>query len=216
MSDKDVQQLVYDELVFDPKVDNRAVAVTVENGVATLRGTVGTFREKREAGNAAGRVKGVDSVENKLEVRILTKHGRDDADLRGDVLRALELDSIIPQTIGVTVVGGWVTLNGTAGYQFQKDEAGFIAGNVAGVVDVDNYIELNTPQADSGQIRDSIEKAFDRDARIESNGLTVTTTDGEVEVDGTVRSKAEHDAAIAAVWKASGVTSVADKIRVAS
>ena len=49
MSDKDVQQLVYDELVFDPKVDNRAVAVTVENGVATLRGTVGTFREKREA-----------------------------------------------------------------------------------------------------------------------------------------------------------------------
>jgi osmotically-inducible protein OsmY len=59
-------------------------------------------------------------------------------------------------------------------------------------------------------------KAFDRDARIESNGLTVTTTDGEVEVDGTVRSKSEHDAAIAAVWKAPGVTSVADKIRVGS
>ena len=36
------------------------------------------------------------------------------------------------------------------------------------------------------------------------------------EVDGTVRSKSEHDAAIAAVWKAPGVTSVADKIRVAS
>jgi osmotically-inducible protein OsmY len=49
----------------------------------TLRGTVGSFREKREAAKAAKRVYGVTEVDNELSVRLLGGDKRDDADVRG-------------------------------------------------------------------------------------------------------------------------------------
>jgi len=72
----------------------------------TLRGTVGGFREKREATSAAKRVYGVTKVDNELSVRLLDGDGRDDADLRGAVLQALMLDSLVPSTIDATVTPG--------------------------------------------------------------------------------------------------------------
>ena len=52
----------------------------------TLRGTVGSLREKREAGKTAARVYGVTEVCSELQVRMLAGSTRDDADLGGDVL----------------------------------------------------------------------------------------------------------------------------------
>jgi hypothetical protein len=39
------------------------------------------------------------SVDNQLRVRLMNDAKRDDADLRGDVLQALMLDSVIPKTV---------------------------------------------------------------------------------------------------------------------
>src|SRR5205814_857578 len=103
-----------DELFWDPKVDSAAVAVSANDGVATLRGTVGNFREKREAKSAAERVYGVKRVDNQLQVRILSDARREDADIRGAVLQALMLDSLVPPTIDVRVEDGFLTLTGTA------------------------------------------------------------------------------------------------------
>src|SRR3954447_12941774 len=54
---------VEEELIFEPRVDNEAIAVSTDDGDVTLRGTVGSFREKREAANAAKRVYGVTKVD---------------------------------------------------------------------------------------------------------------------------------------------------------
>jgi hypothetical protein len=83
MSDKDVERWVTEELRWDPKLDCNAIAVSANDGEVTLRGTVGSFREKRDAEKSAQRVNGVRTVTNELKVRLLTEHGRDDADLRG-------------------------------------------------------------------------------------------------------------------------------------
>ncbi len=88
-----------DELAWDPKVDSEEIAVSADGGTVTLRGTVGSFRQKREAGKAAQRVYGVLYVNNDLDVRILDEYRHDDADLRGDVLQALMLDALVPSTI---------------------------------------------------------------------------------------------------------------------
>jgi osmotically-inducible protein OsmY len=48
-TDDALQQLVSEELFWDPKVDSGAIAATAADGVVTLRGTVGSFREKRTA-----------------------------------------------------------------------------------------------------------------------------------------------------------------------
>ena len=62
---------VSDELFWDPKVDSAAIAVSADGGTITLRGTVGSLREKREAKKAAQRVFGVISVDNQLQVRLM-------------------------------------------------------------------------------------------------------------------------------------------------
>ena len=49
MSDDKLVKYVQDELIWDPKVDSAAIAVSAHGGKVTLRGTVGSFREKREA-----------------------------------------------------------------------------------------------------------------------------------------------------------------------
>jgi BON domain len=71
MTDDQLQADVAAELLWDPKVDSEAIVVSGDAGTVTLRGTVGSFREKREAGQAACRVYGVARVDNELNVRLL-------------------------------------------------------------------------------------------------------------------------------------------------
>jgi osmotically-inducible protein OsmY len=116
MSDEELRYDVEEELFWEPRVDSAAIAVATDDGDVTLRGTVGSFREKREAANAAKRVRGVARLDNDLRVRLLDDDKRDDAELRGAVLQALLLDSLVPSTIDAKVQGGIVTLTGWAPY----------------------------------------------------------------------------------------------------
>jgi len=212
MTDDELQEWAREELCWDPKVDSAAIAVSANAGEVTLRGTVARFREKREAQKAAERVYGVTSVHNKIEVRILDGHGQQDTDLRGAVLQAMALDGLIPKTVDAKADSGLVTLTGTAAWQYQREEAEFVAGNVPGVADVDNQITLTTPQPKAGDVKQSIERAFQRNASLDAEGLSVTTRGNMVILSGAVSSWDERDAAVAAAWAAPGVAAVEDRI----
>jgi osmotically-inducible protein OsmY len=215
VSNNDLERSVTDELYWDPKVDNAAIAVSADDGVVTLRGTVGSFRQKREATQDAERVFGVESVKNDLQVRIMNQDRRDDAELRGDVLQALMLDSIVPSTIDAKVDDGMVTLTGTANWQFERDEAEFVAANVLGVVSVDDEIDLVPPSPTAGDVQHSIKKAMERNAKLDADSVSVDSSNGTITLDGTVSSWADHDEAVSAAWAAPGVTNVKDHIHVA-
>ena len=215
MSNEQLIDDVKDELHWDPKLDNAAIAVSADDGTVTLRGTVGTFREKREAKKAAERVYGVTEVKNDLQVKLMTDSRRDDADLRADVLQSLALDSLVPATIDAQVDDGYVTLTGKVEWQYQRDEAESVAANVAGVLDVEDDVELIGPPPDAGGVQDGIKRAFKRNAKLDAKDLSVETSDHTVTVSGTVRSWAEHDEAIDAAWAAPGVRDVKDWIAVA-
>jgi len=214
MNDRELEFDVNEELVWDPKVDAEVVAVSANEGMVTLRGTVGSFRQKREARKAAERVAGVVYVDNELDVRLLDEDRRDDAELRGDVLQALMLDAFVPTTIDATVKEGFVTLSGSADSQYQRDEAEFLAGNVIGVAGVQDDVYLTEPTADPADVQHSIKKALERAAKIEADDITVGTYDGRVTLTGTVGSWYEHDTAVAAAWAAPGVVTVDDHLTV--
>jgi osmotically-inducible protein OsmY len=214
MTNDELVLYVGDELFWDPKVDSEAVAVSADAGTVTLRGTVGSFRAKREAKKAAERVYGVTKVNNELQVRLLNGDKRDDADLRGDVLQALMLDRLVPSTIDAKVNDGFVTLTGSADWQYQRDEAEFVTANIVGVLDLLDEIELTSPTPDAGDVAGDIESAFKRSAKLDANDLTVATSSGTVTVSGTVSSWSEHDDALAAAWAAPGVRKVNDRITV--
>jgi len=214
MSDNEIQQNVESELVYDPKVDSSAVAVSTHDGDVTLRGTVGSFRQKLEAKKAAERVCGVKGVDSQLQVRLLGDYSKEAAELRGAVLNALTLNTFVPSTVDANVTDSTVTLTGTVDWQYQRDEAEWVAGSVPGVTDVFDEIELVGVRPDAGDVRHAIKDAFKRDAKLAADTLSVSTYDGTVTLDGTVNSWAEHDAAIDAAWAAPGVTNVEGRILV--
>src|SRR4029077_18248126 len=187
-SNTDLTADVSDELFWDPKLDSTAIAVSADDGKITMRGTVGSLREKREAQKAAQRVFGVISVDNKLQVRLMNDDKRADAELRGDVLQALMLDSLVPKTVDAKVEDGFVTLTGTADWQYQRDEAEFVASNIVGTLDVYDEIELEYPTPDRGDVQHSIKKAFKRNAALDADDLDVSTDNGSVTLKGTVSS----------------------------
>jgi osmotically-inducible protein OsmY len=214
MTNEELRKNVTDELFWDPKIDSSSIAVGTDGGTVTLRGTVGSFREKREAKKAAERVYGVTGVENGLSVRLMTDDARSDADVRGDVLQALMLDTLVPSTIDAKVNNGEVALTGEAEFKFQRDEALDVAGNIRGVTNVWDEIAIVGPPPAAGDVKDAITKAFDRSAKLDADALKVESSNGTVTVKGTVQSWAEHDEAIDAAWAAPGVRNVHDRIAV--
>jgi osmotically-inducible protein OsmY len=213
-SNSELAANVSDELSWDPKVDSAEIATSADDGKIMLRGTVGSFREKREARKAAQRVAGVTSVDNQLQVKLMNNSTRADAELRGDVLQALMLDSLVPSTIDASVQDGFVTLTGTAEWQYQRDEAEDVSANIDGILDVFDEIELKRATPNGGDVKGSIKKAFKRNAALDANELHVSTDNGTVTIKGSVSSWAEHDEALDAAWAAPGVTSVKDRMTV--
>jgi osmotically-inducible protein OsmY len=214
VNDNELTANVRDELFWDPKIATDSIAVSATDGIVTLRGTVGSFRQKREAKKAAERVWGVLSVDNQLEVELLGEQRREDADIRGDVLQALMLDSLVPTTVDAKVDKGLVTLTGAVDRQYQRDEAEFVTGNLLGVVGIWSEIYLADTTPSPADVENKIKKAFQRNAKLDADLLTVSTSNGTVSLSGQVSSWDEHDAAVAAAWAAPGVQAVDDQLAV--
>src|SRR6266511_1198925 len=170
LADSDLERSVVDELFSDPDITiGAAITVSVENGEVTLRGTVGSFGDKREAKRAAQRVSGVRSVNDEVKVLGLT-----DADLRSAVLEALKLDSRMPTTIHAKSYEGLVTLTGSVERQHQREAAAFIARNVPGVVDIENQIDVKNRPWSPDDVEDSEGKELSRIAKLDASGAVAS------------------------------------------
>jgi osmotically-inducible protein OsmY len=143
-----IQDDVRAQIAGDPRIAYPAViAVEVVDGIATLRGTVGSFGQRHAAVADARRTAGVDDVENWLQVRLLDRDRREDAEIRGAALQRLEWDSEIPgDAIQVSVKDGWVTLKGEVVFQFQSDEAFNRVASLHGVTGVTSEIRVDEPR----------------------------------------------------------------------
>src|SRR3984885_15779832 len=108
------------ELKYDPKLTSASdIAVALKDGVVTLSGYVSSYWEKDAAEKAVKRVYGVKGVANDLQVRLSLT--RTDPEIARDSAHELENHISIPaDKIKVTVKGGWVTLEGTVDWQYQK------------------------------------------------------------------------------------------------
>ena len=141
------EDAVREVLSLDRRIpDPEQVAVSAEGGTVTLRGTVGSFSQRRAAANDAYNIDGVDYVDDELKVRPLDESRREDADIRGMALQILMRDADVPaELIDVKVDEGWVTLTGDVSYQFESDAAFEDVADMLGVVGVTNSIRVTTP-----------------------------------------------------------------------
>jgi len=132
------------ELASDPRLPySGEIAVESFGDTVTLRGTVGSFAQRRAAVADARRTRGVVDVYDELDVRILDRDRREDAEIRGAALQRLAWDSEIPgDYLDVHVRDGWVTLKGDVDFQFQSDVAFDDVAGLHGVTGVTNEIRV--------------------------------------------------------------------------
>jgi osmotically-inducible protein OsmY len=215
-SDAELEMDVRAELEWDPKVkDPRQIAVAAHRGTVTLRGTVGSLHQHHAAVAAAKRVRGAYEIDDHLGVRLMDEYARDDAEIRGAALQALQWNALVPaDRIDVRVDGGHVVLVGAADWPYEKEAAETTVANLTGVVGVRNDVEVSTSASETVQMGDRIGEALKRNAQTHARGIEITVDDGAVILSGEVTSWAERDEAVATAAAAPGVLRVEDRLSV--
>ena len=214
MTDKDLKQHVQSALDWDPSLDATDIGVSVDETVVTLRGNVASYAEKVTAERVALRVYGIKAVANDLAVHLASSFQRTDTEIAQAAVAALKWNTMVPNDrVTLTVANGWLALNGTLDWQYQKDAAARAVRDLTGVKGVTNHIIVQ-PRVKTIDVRDKIEAAFKRSAEIDARRVNVTATDGKVILSGNVHSWAERQEAERAAWAAPGVTQVEDRLSI--
>ena len=214
MTDKELKQHVQNALDWEPSLDAADIGVSVDEGVVTLRGNVGSYAEKVAAERVVLRVYGAKAVANDLAVHLVSGFDRTDTEIAQAALAALKWNTVVPNDrVTVTVANGWITLNGTLDWNYQKDAAARTVRDLTGVKGVSNNITVK-PRVQTIDVRDKIEAAFKRSAEVDARRIAVSALDGKVVLTGNVHSWAERQEAERAAWAAPGVKQVEDHLTV--
>jgi hypothetical protein len=91
---------VIGSLDLDPRIpESTEIAVSADEGIVTLRGTVESFGQRRAATEDARKVDGVYEVDDQLKVNLLGDARRDDDEIRGAALQILIWDTEVPSEV---------------------------------------------------------------------------------------------------------------------
>ena len=211
-SDIELKEAVLNELKWDPSINASRIGISLEDGIATLNGEVESYAEKVAALHAASRVFGVRGVADEVKVKLPDYDEWTDADIARSAANALAWTATVPSDcVKAVVENGWLTLEGEVNWQFEKDAAEEAVRSLRGIVGISNDVVVR-PLIEELDVKDKIEKGFERHAHIDANNIRVKTKGTKIVLHGTVSSCFERKEAERIAWATPGVTEVEDDL----
>ena len=199
------------------------VKVSVDNGVATLTGTVSLYEYKADAEKRVRRAKDVTAVRNLIQVGGPTISDRE---LQAKLGEKLAYDRVgygnAFNAITLHVENGVVTLGGHARTDVDKDSALALVSTYPGVKDVVGDIEVDPASLMDDQTRLQVARAvygyptLNKYALDPAKPIRISVQSGHVELYGMVDSQADKDTAFIRANGVPGVFSVKNYIQVAN
>ncbi len=200
----------------------RDVKVSVDQGIATLTGTVGLYQDKADAGKRVRKARGVASVRNLIEVAGPTLP---DEKLESKLQDKLAYDRVFYgnafNSITVSVKNGQVTLGGHARTDVDKDSALYLVSTYPGVKDMVDEIKVDPVSAFDNRIRRQVFDAIygypslHRYTIDPARPIRISVQNGHVELYGIVDSQADKDTVFIRANGVPGVFSVNNYLLVA-
>jgi osmotically-inducible protein OsmY len=201
----------------------RDVKVAVDNGIATLTGTVDLFEYKADAEKSVRKAKGVSAVRNLIEV---AGPNVQDSELQAKLSEKLTYDRVgygnAFNAISLSVQNGVVTLGGHARTDVDKDSAMALVSTYPGVKDVIGEIEVDPTSIMDDQIRFAVARAvygygaLNKYAIDPAKTIRISVQNGHVELYGVVDSQGDKNLAFIRANGVPGVFSVKNYLQVAN
>ena len=198
------------------------VKATVNDGVATLTGTVDLYQYKADAQKRALHTKGVTAVRNQIEV---TGSNVSDAELEKKLVDKLSYDQVgfghVFDAVSVKVQNGVVTVGGRAHNYVNRDSALALVATTPGVKDMVDDVEVDPVSTMDDQTRVAVERAvygfttLNKYAIDPARPIRISVQNGHVELYGVVQSEADKNAAFIQANQVPGVFSVKNYLQVA-
>lgn len=211
-TDIQIRNDVQRELFYISGMNAASIGVAVADGIVSLTGTVDTHAKKLEAVRAAERIPQVKAVACQILVRSAGPSEPTDADLARAAANVLAWNSRVPpDRIRVVVENGWIRLDGTVDWQYQKDAADEAVAPVSGVKGIDSRITVN-PLASAEDTKEFIHAALKRSGITATQNILVEVTNDKAALYGEVHSISDREEAERIAWAAPGIADVANHL----
>jgi len=209
--------------VFKNYLKDDDIKIQSKDGAVTLTGTVSQESHKTLAQETVAGLRGVKTVDNRLEVKGESPAANSDAWLMTKVKTTLLFHRSVSAATTVDVKNAIVTLRGDAASQAQKDLTTEYAKDVDGVKDVKNEMVVSKPskktQTTGGKIDDASITGLAKMTLLyhrstSALNTSVTTNNGVVTLTGKAKNAAEKDLATKYVNDVNGVKSVKNRMTI--
>jgi hyperosmotically inducible protein len=201
----------------------RNVTVSVDNGIATLSGTVDLFEYKADAEKSVARARGVTAVRDDIQV---AGPAVSDAALQAKLLKKLTYDRVgygnTFNAISLSVDNGVVTLGGHARTDVDKDSALELVGTYPGVKGVVAHIQVDPVSIMDDHSRIAVARAvysspmLSKYAIDPAQPIRISVQNGNVELYGVVENQTDKEVAFIRANTVPGVFSVKNYLQVAN
>jgi osmotically-inducible protein OsmY len=201
----------------------RNVTVSVDNGIATLSGTVDLFEYRADAEKTIRKARGVTGVRNEIQI---AGPNVSDSQLQAKLLKKLTYDRVgygnTFNAISLNVENGVVTLAGRARTDVDKDSALALVSYYPGVKDVVAHIQVDPVSIMDDHSRMAVARAvysspmLSKYAIDPAQPIRISVQNGNVELYGVVDNQTDKEVAFIRANAVPGIFSVKNYLQVAN